>query len=99
MVQLKAHLCCQLVEDVHKVLNILPRERFRALQFTIVEDEADPQVVHEGREAEHHSEYSRRATELQDIITTITGIVLVNNALHGINLAKVRTKQAKMDAG
>lgn len=49
---------------MNKVLDVVPCKGLWALKFAIVENKADPEVVHEGREAEHHGGDSDWSTEL-----------------------------------
>lgn len=37
-----------------KVFDVVPCEALWALELAVVEDEADPEVIHERGEAEHH---------------------------------------------
>lgn len=58
---------------MNKVLDVFPSEALGALQFAVVEDEADPEVVHEGRETEHHGSDTDGSSELFITMSVLHG--------------------------
>lgn len=67
---------------MQEVLDVAPCEALWALQFAIVEDEADPEVVHERREAEHHCGDSDWTTKLRRMSLSVITLPVVAIALH-----------------